>query len=89
MNSKPDDAGLLEGNPALNGNLPEVLIQSQQNPGFRFGKLKEFRVLPSGAMGSSPTHVVAISTKHLDGWLREVLVGKDSHLPVENQAGIG
>lgn len=80
MNSKPDDAGLFERRPALNGNLPEVLIQSQQNSGFRFGELKKFGVLPSSAMGPSPIHVVAVSPKHLDGRLWEIFIGKDSHL---------
>lgn len=80
MNSKPDDAGLFERNPALNGNLPEVLVQSQENPGFRFGELKKFSVLPSSAIGPCPTHVVAISAKRFDGRLRKVFIGKESHL---------
>ncbi len=89
MNSKPDYAGLFERNPALNGNLPEVLIQSQQNPGFRFGELKKFSILPSSAMRPGPTHVVAIGAQRLYGRLRKIFIGKESHLSCRSQAGIG
>ncbi len=40
MNSKQDDARLFDRNPALNGNLPEVLIQRQYDARFGFGEVQ-------------------------------------------------
>jgi hypothetical protein len=39
MNSEQNDAGLFERDPALNGNLPEVLVQRQQDARVGFGEV--------------------------------------------------
>ena len=54
MNPRQDHAGLFERNPALNGNLPEVLIQRQHDAGLGFGEVQKDSVLPCGAIGSGP-----------------------------------
>ena len=66
MSAKQDDARLFERNPALNGNLPEVLVQHQQDAGLGFGKIQQDGILPSGAIGPGPPHIVAADAKCLD-----------------------
>jgi hypothetical protein len=80
MSSKQDDARLFERNPALHGNLPEVLVQHQQDAGLGFGKIQQDGILPSGAIGPGPKHIMAAGAKGLDDRLREVLVSEQALL---------
>ena len=80
MDPKQDNAALLERRPALDGNLPKVLIQSQHDARFGFGEIQKGGILSAGAIGSGPKHIVAIGAKHLDNRLREALVGEEAHL---------
>ena len=66
MSAKQDDARLFERNPALNGNLPEVLVQCQHDAGLGFGEVRKDRILPSGAIGPGPKHIMAADAKSLD-----------------------
>jgi hypothetical protein len=80
MNPKQHHAGSFEGNPALNGYLPEVLVQRQHDAGFGFGDLQKDSVLQSGAFGSGPKHIMTLGAKRLYDWPREVLVSEEAHL---------
>ena len=80
MSAKQDDARLFERNPALNGNLPEVLVQCQHDAGLGFGEVRKDRILPSGAIGPGPKHIMAAGAKGLDDRLREVLVSEQALL---------
>ena len=80
MDSKQDDTRLRESNTALDGNLPEVFIQRQQDARRRFGEVQQGGVLPAGAIGSSPQHVVAGGSQQFDNRPRKVLVGEEAHL---------
>ena len=66
MSAKQDDARLFEWNPALHGNLPEVLVQCQHDAGLGLGKIQQDGILPSGAIGPGPPHKVAADGKSLD-----------------------
>jgi hypothetical protein len=57
---------LFERNPALNGNLPEVLVERQHDARFGFGKIQENSVLPSGAIGPGPQYIMILGAKCLD-----------------------
>src|SRR5271168_3938085 len=80
MNSEQSDAGLLQRDPALNCNLPEVLIERQHDARFGFGQVQKNNVFPSGIISAGPEDVVAPSAKCLDAWLWKVLVSKEAHL---------
>ena len=80
MGSKQDDTRLFEWNPALNGNLPEVLVQYQHDAGLGLGKIQQDGILPSGAIGPGPAHIVAGGAESLDDRLGKVLVGEQAHL---------
>lgn len=58
-NSEQNDTGLFEWNPALNGNLPEVLIQREHDARFSLGAVQEGNVLPSRAVSPGPKYIVA------------------------------
>lgn len=64
----------------MDGNLPEVPIQRQHDARFGFGQIQQGGILPTGAIGSSPKHVVAIGAKRLDNRLRKVLGGEEAPL---------
>lgn len=76
VNSEQNDSGLFRRDPALNGKLPEVLIQRQHNPSFGFGQCQEDNVLPSGTVSPGPKDIVAFGAKRLDSRPRKVLVGE-------------
>ena len=80
MNPKQDHAGLFERNPALNGNLPEVLVQRQHDTAFGFGQVQKGGVVPSGAIGPGPKHIMKAGAKRLDDRFRKVLVSQETHL---------
>ena len=63
INPKQDHARLFERNPALNGNLPEVLVQRQHDTAFGFGQVQKGGVVPSGAIGPGPPHIVAADAR--------------------------
>jgi hypothetical protein len=74
VHSEQNDAGLFNRLPALNGNLPEVLIQSHHDTSLGFGSVQEGQVFPSSAIAASPEDVVAIGSKRFDQRPRKVLV---------------
>ena len=80
MNSEQNDAGSFQRDPALNGNLPEVLIERQHDARFGFGQIQKYDVFPSRAIGAGPKYIVAAGAKRLDDWLRKVLIGEEAHL---------
>jgi len=80
MRAKQDDARLFERNPALHGNLPEVLVERQHNTRFGFGQIQKDNVFLSHAISPGPKDIVAAGAKGLDDWLRKVLVSKEAHL---------
>jgi hypothetical protein len=41
MDSEQHHASLLKGRSPLNGDLPEILIECQQDPGFCFGEIHQ------------------------------------------------
>jgi hypothetical protein len=80
MNSKKDAPRLFEGNPALNGDLPKILVQRHDDPRFAFGELKKVRILPAVALDSRPNDIVTFCAQDVDHSLRKVLVGEKPHL---------
>ena len=80
VNSEQNDAGLFERDPALNGNLPEVLIQRQHDARFGFGEVQQDNVFPSSAISPGPTDIVAVGAKRFDNRPRKVLVSQEAHL---------
>jgi hypothetical protein len=68
------DSGTLERYPTLDCDLPEVLVEGQNDAGLKFGQLENRKILPSGALGSSPEYVMAFGAKCIDSRLREVLI---------------
>jgi len=80
MNPEQNNAGLFERNAALNGNLPEVLIQRQYDARLRFGNVQKDKILPSGAISQGPKDIMAIGAKRLDERPRKVLVSEEAHL---------
>ena len=73
-------AGLIQRDPALNGNLPEVLIERHHDARFGFGRVQENYIAPSGAIRPGPKDIVADGAKPLHDWLRKVFVREDTHL---------
>jgi len=80
MNSEQNDAGSFQRDPALNGNLPEVLIERQHDARFGFGQIQRDDVFPSSAISAGPNYILAVGAKCLDDWLRKVLIGEKAHL---------
>jgi hypothetical protein len=48
MNSEQNDPGLLQWLPALNGDLPEVLVERQDDAGFGLRPIQQRDVACSG-----------------------------------------
>jgi hypothetical protein len=80
VNPEQNDAGLCQRDPTLNCDLPEVLIERQNDACFEFGQVQKDCVFPSSAISAGPKDVVAIGTKCLDDLLRKVLVCEEAHL---------
>ena len=83
MDSKKDDTSLLERLPALQGDLPEVRIKSQNQPALRLGVIKKRGVLPAGKVSPGPHHIMAVTAQDFKDWPRKILVGQESHLGVD------
>jgi hypothetical protein len=62
---------------ALQSNLPEVLVQRQNQPGLGFRAFQQGGICVARTIGSRPEHVVAGSPHDIDSREREVLVGED------------
>src|SRR5712691_5145124 len=79
MDSKKDDTSLLERLPALQGDLPEVRVKSQNQPALRLGVIKKRGVLPAGKVSPGPHHIMAVTAQGP----RKILLGQESHLGVD------
>lgn len=80
MNAEQNDSGLFQRGSALNGDLPEVLIERQQDARFGFRQIQQDGVFCSREMRAGPQDIVPLGSKRLNDWLRKVLVCKDAHL---------
>lgn len=80
MDPKQDHTRLFERNPALQRDLPEVLVEGQQDARLGFGDVQQIRILQAAAIGPGPHYVMASGAKGVDEGFREVLVSEESHL---------
>src|ERR1044071_184707 len=80
MDSEQNDTGLFQWVSALNGNLPEVLLERQHDARLCFGQVQEGDVFRSREISAGPQNVVTLGSKIVDNRLREVLVGEKAHL---------
>jgi len=80
MDSEQNYPGSFQRTPALNGDLPEVLIERQHEACFGFRQIQQGDVACSGEIRAGPQNVVAIRSKLLYDRLRKVLVDEDAHL---------
>lgn len=80
MGSKQDDTGVFEWGAALESDLPEVLVEGQQDSRLRLGEFQKRCVWPTDTVCSRPDSVVPAVAQDIDKWFREVLVGEQTHL---------
>lgn len=65
MDPEQDDTREPQWTFALDGNLPEAFIKSQDDTLFNLGEIQSVVVFRSGEVRSSPKHIVAVFTKRL------------------------
>lgn len=58
MNPEQNNAGLFQWPSALNGNLPEVLVEREDGASFGFSQIQQGKVFPSGEIRAGPEHIV-------------------------------
>lgn len=80
MNSEQNDPGSFQGAPTLNGDLPEVLVERQDDARFGLRPIQQRDVACSGKIHAGPQNVVAIGPKRIYDRLRKVLIGEEAHL---------
>jgi len=80
MDSEQNDPGLCQWVAALNCNLPEVLIERQNDACFGLREIQQGDVAFSGEIRPGPQNVVAAGSKRLYDRLRKVLIGEEAHL---------
>jgi Sigma-70, region 4/Sigma-70 region 3 len=80
VDSEKYNTRLFQRGAALDGNLPEVLIQRQHDACFRLGAFEEGDVFPPDAICPCPQDIVAMIAKRVDNRPGEVLVGEYAHL---------
>lgn len=69
-------ARALERNSPLDGNLPEVLVQGEQDPFFGLGQFQKERVFPSAAIRPGPQNIMASGAQQIHSRLGKVFVGE-------------
>jgi len=57
-NTRQDYSATFQRNRPLEGDLPEVLVESHDDPAFRFGALEERAIFETGTIGPCPDNVV-------------------------------
>lgn len=65
MNSEQNDPGSFQGAPTLNGDLPEVLVERQDDARFGLRPIQQRDVACSGKIHAGPQNVVAIGPKRI------------------------
>ena len=80
MNSEQNDSGFFQRAPALNGDLPEVLVEGQHDTRLGLGPIQQGDVAYSGQIRASPQNIVAVSPKRLYDRLWKVLIGEKALL---------
>ena len=78
--SEQNDAGLFQGAPTLDADLPEVLVERQHDACVGLRQIQQGEVACSGEVRAGPENVVAFSSKGLYNRLRKVLIGEEAHL---------
>lgn len=66
MGAKQDDAGVFEWGAALESDLPEVLVESQQDSRFGLGEFQKSCVWPTDTVCSRPDDIVPAVAKDVD-----------------------
>jgi hypothetical protein len=63
VDAKKDNAGLLQGRLTLNRQLPEVLVEGNQDGALVFGTFQERGIVHARAAGTDPNDVVAVAAR--------------------------
>lgn len=79
MYTEQNHAALPQRPPPLDRNLPEILVEGEQDSAFGFRAIQERGVLCAGTIRPHPSHVMASLAQCFDGWQREVLVRNEAH----------
>jgi hypothetical protein len=77
MDSEQNDPGLFQWAPALDSDLPKVLVERQDDARFSLRQIEQGDVLRSGKVRARPQNVVALGSQRLDDRLRKVLIGEE------------
>ena len=80
MHANQNHAGSLQRLATLQSDLPEILVQRQDQPALGFREFQKGGIFKARIVSSRPKHIVTISAHGLDGRKRDVLVGQDEHL---------
>ena len=79
MHPKQNYTATFETTRSLQGELPEIFVERQDQSAIRFSAIKQRPVFYARAVYARPKNVVALFPENLDGRERKVLVRQKSH----------
>src|SRR5579859_12798 len=79
MHPKQNYPATFETTRPLQGELPEIFVECQDQSAICFSAIEQGAVFYAGAVCTRPKNVVTLSPEYLDGRERKVLVRQKSH----------
>jgi hypothetical protein len=70
---------LQDRQPVSNGELPEILVEGNDDAFLKLGTGEDFRILAPGCHGADPDNVMPGRLERADCGCRNVLVGEELH----------
>ncbi len=84
MATEQNHTAPFERSTSLPGNLPQVLIERENDPRISFTNLDDLRIWRPAKVRQHPDEIVTVGPQYLNEFFREILVSQQPH-----QAGAG